>query len=77
MIEKIKMLSRNNIHYTLITPLMILIAFLGLTFRENRKKHLYLPIGIIGVYLVAEREYKRKTNRRDILSKIKNFQENK
>ena len=64
---------RNNYHYTLITPLMILIAFLGLNFRENRKKYLYVPLGIIGVYLVVEREYSRKTNRKVILNKIKYF----
>tara|TARA_B100001115_G_scaffold168337_1_gene148108 strand:- start:464 stop:631 length:168 start_codon:yes stop_codon:yes gene_type:complete len=52
---------------------MILIAFLGLNFRENRKKYLYVPLGIIGVYLVVEREYSRKTNRKVILNKIKYF----
>ena len=52
---------------------MILIAFLGFTFRENRNKYFYVPIGIVGVYLVAEREFNRKTNRYDILNKIKNF----
>ena len=67
------MKSKNNYYYTLITPLMISIAFLGLTFRENKKKYFYVPIGIIGVYLVAEREYNRKTNREDILNKIRNF----
>ena len=71
--EKIKMNSKNNYYYTLLTPLMILIAFLGLTFKEDRKKYFYLPIGIVGIYLVVEREYSRKTNRKDILNKIKNF----
>ncbi len=66
------MKSKNNYYYTLITPLMIVISFLGLTFRENRKKHFYVPIGIIGIYLIAEREFNRKTNREDILNKIKN-----
>jgi len=56
---------------------MILIAFLGITFRENNKKYFYLPIGIIGVYLVVEKEYNRKFNRKDILNKIKNFSKNK
>jgi len=69
--------SKNNYYYTLITPLMILIAFLGITFRENSKKHFYIPIGIIGVYLVVEREYNRKFHRKDILNKIKNFSKNK
>ena len=67
------MKSKNNLFCTFITPLMILIAFLGFTFRENRKKYFYAPIGIIGVYLIVEREYSRKTNRADILNKIKNF----
>ena len=75
--EKTKMKSNNNYHYTLVTPLMILIAFLGLTFKENKKKYFYIPIGITGIYLVAEREYTRKINRANILNKIKNFQENK
>ena len=67
------MKSRNNYQYRFVTALMILIAFLGITFRENRNKYFYIPIGIIGVYLVAEREFNRKTNRYDILNKIKNF----
>ena len=71
--EKIIMKSKNNYFYTLITPLMILIALLGLTFRDNRKKHFYIPIAVIGVYLIAEREINRKTNRKDILNKIKEF----
>ena len=64
---------KSNYYCTFITPVMILIAFLGLTFRENGKKYFYVPIGIIGVYLVAEKEYHRKTNRAEILNKIKNF----
>ena len=71
------MRSKNNYQYTLVTALMILIAFVGITFRENRNKFFYIPIGIIGVYLVIEGEFNRKTNRKDILNKIKNSQENK
>ena len=67
------MKAKNNYKYTLIPPLLILIAFLGLTFRENKNKHFYVPIGIVGVYLVAERAYYRKTNRENILNKIKKF----
>ena len=73
MYKTIKMKSKNNYQYTFVTALMILIAFLGITFRENEKKQFYVPIGIIGVYLVAEKEYHRKTNRAEILNKIKNF----
>ena len=68
---------KNNPYYTFITPLMIIISFLGLTFRENGKKQFYVPMGFIGIYLIAEKEYHRKTNRAELLNKIKNFQENK
>ena len=71
------MKSRNNYQYRFVTALMILIAFLGLTFRENGRKHFYIPIGIVGVYLVAEQDYHRRTNRAEILNKIKNFLKNK
>ena len=52
---------------------MILISILGFTFRDYRKKNFYLPIGIIGIFLVAEKEYNRKNNRKEIFNKIKNF----
>ena len=71
--KRYKFMSKNNYLYTLIIPLMILISFLGLTFRENKKKYFYVPIGIIGVYLIAEKEFNRKIKREDILNKIKNF----
>ena len=71
--KRYKVKSKNNYLYTFVIPLMILIAFLGLTFREKRKKHFYIPIGIVGVYLVSEKAYRRKTHREDILNKIKIF----
>ena len=71
------MKSKNNFYFTLITPLMILIAVLGLIFRDSAKKKFYVPIGIIGFYLVVERAYHRRNIREDILNKIKIFQENK
>tara|TARA_B100000212_G_scaffold340266_1_gene320463 strand:- start:874 stop:1041 length:168 start_codon:yes stop_codon:yes gene_type:complete len=52
---------------------MIIISIIGFTFRENNKKNFYLPIGIIGIYLVIERIYNRKIKRKNILSKIKSF----
>ena len=68
---------KNNYYYTLLTPLMILIAFLGFTFRDSNKKNFYLPIGIVGIYLVFDKEYNRKKKREDIFNKIKIFSKNK
>ena len=67
------MSSKNNFFYTLIAPVMILIGIIGFNFRDSRKKIFYLPIGIIGVYLVIEKEYSRRMNRKNILNKIKVF----
>ena len=52
---------------------MILISIIGFTFRENSKKIFYLPIGMVGIYLIAEGEFKRKIKRKNILYKIKSF----
>ena len=68
---------KNSYYYTLLTPLMILIAFLGFTFRDSNKKNFYLPIGIVGIYLVFDKEYNRKKKREDIFNKIKIFSKNK
>ena len=70
---KIIMKTKNNYIYTLITPLMILIGVLGFIFRDSTKKNSYIPIGVIGIYLIIEREYNRKTNRAEILNKLKKF----
>ena len=67
------MYSRTNFFYKLIAPTMIVISILGFTFRSNLKKNFYLPIGIIGIYLLIERELSRKINRKNILLKIKFF----
>ncbi len=67
------MYSRTNFFYKLIAPTMIVISILGFTFRSNLKKNFYLPIGIIGIYLLIERELSRKINRKNILHKIKFF----
>ena len=69
--------SKTNYFYTLLAPLMILISIIGFTFRDNRKKNFYLPLGIIGTYLIIERIYTRKVQRVNILNKIKYFKKSK
>ncbi len=71
------MKSKTNYFYTLIAPLMILISIIGLTFRDDIKKIFYLPIGIIGIYLIIEKEFNRKMNRSNIFLKIKSFTKSK
>ena len=64
---------KNNYFYKLLAPIMIVISIIGFTFGENSKKIFYLPIGIVGIYLIVEGEFKRKIKRKNIFNKIKSF----
>ena len=56
-----------------VAPLMILLSAIGLIFRDNRRKIFYLPIGLMGISIILEKEIRRKLDRRSILKKIKFF----
>ena len=60
---------------SLVAPLMIVISFIGLIFRENTKKIFYLPIGLMGISIIFEKDIRRKINRKNILKKIQSFQQ--
>ena len=62
---------------SLVAPLMILMSFIGLIFRENTKKIFYIPIGIMGIGIILEKDVKRKLERKNILKKINSYQKNK
>ena len=72
-----RMNLRKAYFYSLIAPFMILISVLGFNFRSDKQKILYLPLGIIGTYLLIEKKYQRKSYRKNILQKIKLFYKNK
>ena len=59
---------------TFVAPLMILISAIGLIFRDNTKKIFYLPIGLMGISIILEKDLRRKLNRKNILKKIKFYQ---
>ena len=71
------MKNRSSYLYSLIAPLMLLLAIVGFILRSQNKKPFYLPLGIVGFYLIIEKEYNRRSQRKDILSKVKFFQKNK
>ena len=62
---------------SLVAPFMILISALGLILRDNTRKILYLPIGLMGIVIILERGISRQLNRRNILKKIKSYQKGK
>ena len=57
-----------------VAPFMILISAIGLIFRDNTKKLFYLPIGLMGISIIAEKDLRRKLYRKNILEKIKSYQ---
>ena len=61
----------NSYIFSLIAPLMILLSILRLVSRKDSKKVFYLPIGLMGIFIISEKELSRTLKRRKILNKIK------
>ena len=57
-----------------VAPLMIIISATGLILRDDTKKIFYLPIGLMGISIILEKEVRRKLIRKHILNKIKSYQ---
>ena len=55
-------------------PLMIFISMTGLAFRQDNKKIFYVPIGLMGIFIILEKYIGRKVNRKRMLEKIKTYQ---
>tara|TARA_B100001778_G_scaffold153821_1_gene126377 strand:+ start:343 stop:558 length:216 start_codon:yes stop_codon:yes gene_type:complete len=63
--------------FSFIAPLMILLSILGLVSRKDSKKVFYLPIGLMGIFIISEKELSRGQKRKKILNKIKSFKQTK
>ena len=57
-----------------VAPFMILISAVGLKMRENSRKIFYLPIGLMGISIILEKDLRRRLVRKNILKKIKSYQ---
>ena len=67
----------NRFILSFVAPFMIFISVIGLILRENNKKIFYLPIGLMGISIILERDVKRRFDRKNILTKIKSYQKGK
>ena len=56
-----------------VAPFMILISAIGLILRDNTKKIFYLPIGLMGISIILEKDVRRRFDRKNILKKIKSY----
>ena len=63
--------------FSFVAPFMIIMSATGLIFRDNTKRIFYLPIGLMGILIVLEKDLKRKMDRKNILKKIKFYKKGK
>ena len=64
----------RRIILSLVAPFMILISANGLIFKDNSRKIFYLPIGLMGLSIILEKDFKRRLDRKNMLEKIKSYQ---
>ena len=65
-------LEKNYI-FSLVAPLMILFSIIGLISRKDSRKIFYLPIGLMGIFIISEKEFSRVLKRKKIFIKIKSY----
>ena len=59
--------------FSLVAPLMILLSVIGFISRKNDRRIFYLPMGLMGIFIILEKEFSRGMKRKKILNKIKSF----
>ncbi len=59
--------------FSLVAPLMILLSLIGFISSKDNKKIFYLPIGLMGIFMISEKEFSRRIKRKKILIKIKSY----
>ncbi len=68
------MKMNKRLFLSLVAPFMIFISAIGFIFRDNNRKILYLPVGLMGISIILEKDISRRLNRKNILEKIKSYQ---
>ena len=63
--------------FSLVAPLMILLSIIGFISREDSKKIFYVPIGLMGIFIILEKEFSRGIKRKKLLIKIKSYKQTK
>ena len=68
------MIINKRSFLSFVAPFMILVSSIGLILRDNNRKIFYLPIGLMGISIIFEKDLRRRLNRKKILKKIKYHQ---
>ncbi|ABM73008.1 conserved hypothetical protein [Prochlorococcus marinus str. MIT 9515] len=59
--------------FSFVGPLMIFLSIIGFLFRKDGKNIFYVPIGLMGIFIISEKEISRGLKRKRILNKIKSY----
>ena len=57
-----------------VAPFMILISAIGFSLKDDSRKIFYLPMGLMGILIILEKDVRRRLDRKNILKKIQSFQ---
>ena len=63
--------------FSLAAPLMIFLSIIGFVSKKDSKKIFYLPIGLMGIFIIAEKGFSNGKKRKNILNKIRSYRKNK
>ena len=63
--------------FSFAAPLMILLSVIGFISRKDDRRIFYLPIGLMGIFIISEKEFSRGQKRKKILNKIKSYKQTK
>ncbi len=61
--------------FSLAAPLMIFLSIIGFVARKETKKIFYLPIGLMGIFIILEKEFSQGQQRKKILNKIRSYKQ--
>ena len=64
----------KRIILSFVAPFMIFISTVGMILRDDTRKIFYLPIGLMGISIILEKDIRRRSDRKNILKKIKSYQ---
>ena len=71
------MKSEKAYIFALVAPLMIFLSVIGFISRKDTKKIFYLPIGLMGIFIISEKQFSRGKKRKKILNQIKSYKNTK
>ena len=63
----------NKFLLSFVAPFMIFISTIGIILADNTRKIFYLPIGLMGISIILEKDIRRRFDRKNILKKIKSY----